>query len=225
MNHSCAFWMRQGEVYANPGSTPCTAARYRRKYVLCAGRALTPAGDFCPKCGAESMSLRVKPPRPGLQFTPINHFWVVMLVACVRLRPHLSRAPSMPGWCRRTRCSCGIPLVIGVLVAYMTRPQSGLGTTIKVVTILLCVVCPLVGEGFDLHSHGSSSLLCFRGGRLLSGRRYHRKGPPQSARRAAGDPARPLRHGDADQRSAIISTIPRPTPWSMRSSSPPRRSA
>jgi hypothetical protein len=113
---------------------------------LC-GEQLTPAGEFCPKCGAESMSLRVKPPRPGLQFTPINHFWVVLLIASV-VFGLVYRATERAGMVQTYGMFVGIPLLIGVLVAYMTRPQSGVGTTIKVVTILLCVVCPLVGEGF-----------------------------------------------------------------------------
>jgi hypothetical protein len=112
---------------------------------LC-GEILTPPGEFCPKCGAESMSLRVKPPRPGLQFTPINHFWVVTLVAAVVFGV-VYRATENAGMMQTYAMFVGIPLIIGILVAYMTRPQSGLGTTIKVVTILLCVVCPLVGEG------------------------------------------------------------------------------
>ncbi len=112
---------------------------------LCGG-ALTPAGDFCPKCGAESMSLRVKPARPGLQFTPINHFWVVLLIAAV-VFGLFYRATESAGMMQTYAMFVGIPLIIGVLVAYLTRPQSGVGTTLKVVTILLCVVCPLVGEG------------------------------------------------------------------------------
>jgi hypothetical protein len=113
---------------------------------LC-GQPLTPDGEFCPKCGAESMSLRVKPPRPGLQFTPINHFWVVLLIAAV-VFGIAYRVVEHSGMVQTYSMFVGIPLVIGVLVAYLTRPQSGLGTTIKVVTILLCVVCPLVGEGW-----------------------------------------------------------------------------
>jgi len=112
---------------------------------LC-GEALTPAGDFCPKCGAESMNLRVKPPRPGLQFTPINHFWVVLLISAV-VFGLIYRGTEQAGMVQTYGMFVGIPLLIGVLVAYLTRPQSGVGTTIKVVTILLCVVCPLVGEG------------------------------------------------------------------------------
>ncbi len=112
---------------------------------LCGGP-LTAEGGFCPQCGAESMHLRVKPPRPGLQFTPINHFWVVMLIASVAFGI-IYRLTEKTGMVQTYAMFAGVPLLIGVLVAYMTRPQSGLGTTIKVVTILLCVVCPLLGEG------------------------------------------------------------------------------
>jgi len=112
---------------------------------LC-GERLTPSGDFCPKCGAESMSLRVKAARPGLQFTPINHFWVILLISAF-VFGLIYRATVNADMVQTYAMFIGIPLVIGVLVAYLTRPQSGLGTTIKVVTVLLCVVCPLVGEG------------------------------------------------------------------------------
>ena len=112
---------------------------------LC-GEALTPAGDFCPKCGAESMNLRVKPPRPGLQFTSINHFWVILLISAFVFGV-IYRGTEKAGMVQTYAMFVGIPLIIGILVAYLTRPQTGVGTTIKVVTILLCVVCPLVGEG------------------------------------------------------------------------------
>ena len=112
---------------------------------LC-GERLTPVGDFCPKCGAESMSLRVKPPRPGWQFTAINHFWVVVLVSSV-VFSLIYRATQQAGMMQTYAMFVGIPLVVGVLVAYMTQPKSGLGTTLKVVTILLCVVSTLLGEG------------------------------------------------------------------------------
>ncbi|MCW3100531.1 MAG: hypothetical protein JWL77_6149 [Chthonomonadaceae bacterium] len=111
---------------------------------LC-GEALTPAGEFCPKCGAESMSLRVRPPRPGLQFTPINHFWVVLLIAGF-VFGILYNVLKKTGMVQTYAMFVGIPMVIGVLVAYLSRPESGLGTTIKVVTLLLCAFCPLVGE-------------------------------------------------------------------------------
>ena len=92
------------------------------------------------------MSLRVRPPRPGLQFTPINHFWVVLLVSAV-VFTLFYRGTEHFGMMQTYAMFVGIPLVIGVLVAYMTQPKSGLGTTLKVVTILLCVVSALLGEG------------------------------------------------------------------------------
>jgi hypothetical protein len=112
---------------------------------LC-GHMMTPQGEFCPKCGAESMGLRVKPPRPGLQLTAINHFWVVMLVAATVFGV-VYRAAEHEGMVQTYAMFAGIPLLIGVLVAYMSRPRTGIGTTLKVVTILLLAVCPLLGEG------------------------------------------------------------------------------
>ena len=129
-----------------PPPLPPLPAAAPKVCALC-GETLSPGGEFCPKCGAESMSLRVKPPRPGLQFTPINHFWVIMLI-CAFAFGVVYRATVHAGMVQTYAMFCGIPLVIGVLVAYLTRTASGLGTTIKVVTILLCAVCPLVGEGF-----------------------------------------------------------------------------
>src|SRR5207249_1958931 len=37
--------------------------------------------------------------------------------------------------------------LIGVLTSYLSRPRTGLGTTLKVTTVLLCGVAPLLGEG------------------------------------------------------------------------------
>lgn len=129
-----------------PASPPPPTPAMPPKHCALCGEMLTPNGDFCPKCGAESMNLRVKPPPPGLQFTAINHFWVVLLISSVAFGI-IYRITEHIGMVQTYAMFVGIPLIIGVLVAYMTRPQSGVGTTIKVVTILLCVVCPLVGEG------------------------------------------------------------------------------
>ncbi len=116
-----------------------------QRCALCA-EPLTPDGGFCPKCGAESMKLRVKPPGPGLQFTLQNHFWVVLLIASVVFGIGYRITEKM-GMIQTYALFAGIPLLIGVLVAYLTRPQSGIGTTLKITTILLCIVCPLLGEG------------------------------------------------------------------------------
>jgi hypothetical protein len=130
--------------FPKPPVVPPMPDRAPKVCALC-GETLTPLGDFCPKCGAESMRLRVRPPHPALQFTPLNHFWVILLI-CAFVFGVIYRGTVYAGMVQTYAMFCGIPLVIGVLVAYLTRTQSGLGNTIKVVTILLCAVCPLVGE-------------------------------------------------------------------------------
>lgn len=41
----------------------------------------------------------------------------------------------------------GLPLLIGVLTAYLSRPGTGLGNTMKITTLILCIVAPLLREG------------------------------------------------------------------------------
>lgn len=41
----------------------------------------------------------------------------------------------------------GIPLVIGAMTAYLSRPRSSLAMVMKITTLLLCIVAPALGEG------------------------------------------------------------------------------
>src|SRR5436309_1227356 len=41
----------------------------------------------------------------------------------------------------------GIPLLIGVLTAYFSRPRSSMATVMKITTLLLCIVAPALGRG------------------------------------------------------------------------------
>lgn len=41
----------------------------------------------------------------------------------------------------------GLPIILGAVVAMLTAPRSGLGMALKVTTLCMCVIAPLMGEG------------------------------------------------------------------------------
>lgn len=106
-------------------------------------RAQTPAGaPFCPWCGQPLEQA----PQPAIQFTVTNNIFVALLVISVvfsvayRLIQGQKLVESYATF-------IGVPLLIGVLTAYLVRTKSGLGATLKITTIILCIVAPMLGEG------------------------------------------------------------------------------
>ncbi len=112
------------------------------------GADLMPEAAFCAQCGqAVERTFAQEPPPPGtLQLTRVNHGFVALLIVATvfGVAYHLTHNAGM---IQTYAVFVGLPLLIGVLTAYLTRPRSGLGAVIKYTTVILCAVCPALGEG------------------------------------------------------------------------------
>lgn len=113
------------------------------------GRAIPVGGRVCEVCrpwanGPPDAPASEEAP-PTSQLTPINHFWVALLlisfISAVVYR-YIHQRQLVESWAM----FMGLPLIIGVLSAYLIRPRGSFGTAMKVTTILICVVAPIMGE-------------------------------------------------------------------------------
>lgn len=101
---------------------------------------------FCSWCGQPVDNEPHPPTENAVQLTTFNNVLAALLVIATAFAV-VYRVNESQGLMQTYATFVGLPLLIGLLTAYLTRPKSGLGMTLKVTTIILCVVCPLLGEG------------------------------------------------------------------------------
>lgn len=111
------------------------------------GAELPPEASYCAHCGQATEHKFAREPAPGIfQLTPANNIVVAFLVVAA-VFAIAYRVEFGMGLSQTYATFVGLPLLIGVLTTYLTRPKSGLGATLKFTTVILCAVCPLLGEG------------------------------------------------------------------------------
>jgi hypothetical protein len=108
------------------------------------GNALGSEDTHCPRCG----NAVTGPMAAGgaFQFNAKNNFVVAMMVVAAVFAV-VYRSLEAGRLMQTYAAFIGLPLLIGVLTTYLVRPQHGLGKTLKVTTVLLCVLSTLLGEG------------------------------------------------------------------------------
>lgn len=113
---------------------------------LC-GRVIRDGESACPACRPWVDEARTPAAEPSdSPFTLGNHFLVALCViaaASALIYRYIHARQLFATYAMFV----GLPLVIGVLCAYLLRPRSGWGVVLKLTTILLCVVAPILGEG------------------------------------------------------------------------------
>jgi hypothetical protein len=110
------------------------------------GEEVAPGAEICPACGHAVERSPSEADDSGPHLTATNHFFVALLVIAT-VSALVYRYIEARGQMQTYATFVGLPLLIGVLTAYLVRPRSGLGATLKITTILLCAVAPLLGEG------------------------------------------------------------------------------
>lgn len=99
---------------------------------------------LCPKCGNPTTGITTL--RRKFQFTAGNNILVALLFVTAVFA--VAYRSIEAGELMQTYAAfVGLPFTVGVLTTYLVRPQSGLGATLKVTTVMLCLVSVLLGEG------------------------------------------------------------------------------
>jgi predicted nucleic acid-binding Zn ribbon protein len=110
---------------------------------LC-GKEVPEGGAVCEECRRR---VNEKPSEASaFPFTPINHFLVTLLVIAW-VSAVVYRYIQARQLVETYAMFVGIPLIIGVLCAYTLRPRNSFGLVMKLTTVLICVVAPILGEG------------------------------------------------------------------------------
>src|SRR5262245_19792508 len=111
---------------------------------LC-GHLMDADAKFCASCGWTNDQVK-RPASRLFQFTLGNNLLGAMLIIAFVFGVvyYMNNGAGLSG---TYGTFVGLPLLIGILTAYLTNPKSGLGATLKITTILLCAVCPFLGEG------------------------------------------------------------------------------
>ena len=110
------------------------------------GEPLDEGDKFCHKCGEITAGAKRPPIWASVRFNLTNNLLFITLVVGTAFAAYY-QAANRGGLSQTYATFIGLPLLIGSLTAYMTRPSEGLGMTVKITTIILCVVCPFLGEG------------------------------------------------------------------------------
>jgi len=106
---------------------------------------LEPGARFCPHCG-NTLTDAGTSFRAAFQFNWKNNLVVATLVVAA-VFAIVYRSVEAGHLMQTYTAFVGFPLLIGVLTTYLVRPKSGVGATVKVTTVILCIVCTLLGEG------------------------------------------------------------------------------
>jgi hypothetical protein len=82
---------------------------------------------------------------PAFSFTPANHLLMTLLLLSA-ISALVYRYIHQRNLVATYAMFVGLPLIIGALSVYMVRPRSSFGTVMKLTTVLICVVAPVLGE-------------------------------------------------------------------------------
>jgi zinc-ribbon domain len=108
------------------------------------GNPLPDDAEFCPRCGNARRGMWTTITR--FRFTLGNNVLAASLVIAAAFAVTY-RIVESRALLQTYAAFVGLPLLIGVLTAYLVNPRNGLTATLKITTVILCVLCVLLGEG------------------------------------------------------------------------------
>ena len=101
---------------------------------------LSATDHICPFCGVAS------PPDKADETNIWRHYIsIVLIVTAIFIAVY--RGVESMGLMQTYAAFLGIPLLIGVLTTYLSRPKTRVGMTLHITTIVMCLAAMMLGEG------------------------------------------------------------------------------